>query len=351
MNGTVANKYLIIQTAFLGDVVLSLSMAEYIKQQEPNSYVVYVTIPNAKPIAAACPYIDEVIAFDKKNKDQSFWGLFNMAARLRKYNFAAVFTPHRSIRSAVLSYLTGSKKRYGFDKNSGNVLYSDRIKYNSADHEILRNLSLVSSFWKNGGNHLILPTIGINGEKSDTIALAPGAVWKTKRWPEEKWAELITHPYLKDKPLLLIGGKADVAVADNIMRLVNGGHLNIKNRVGKDDLPATFQRIANCKLIISNDSAPQHFAMAVRTPVITIFGSTVTDFGFYPVGEYDSVVQTDLNLTCRPCGIHGKRFCPISTFDCMNSIEVEKVVQKIKDVYQWQKVCNKNITPILHYND
>lgn len=326
-----SNRYLIVQTAFLGDVVLSLSMAEYIKKQESDSQVIFLTTPDAKSIADACPFVDETIVFDKRHRDKSFYRLVRLGKKLKAFKFKAVFTPHRSLRSSLLTYLSGSKIRFGFDKNNGNFFYSQKVKYIANYHEIQRNLRLVREFWNDGGDQILLPTIKVAVKKQEYIALAPGSIWKTKRWPEEKWAELILHPYMKKKSMMLIGGRGDINTVEKILTLVDNHHPDIENRVGKDQLVTTFQNIAMSKLLISNDSAPQHIAVSVRTPVITIFGSTVTDFGFYPVGKHDSVVETDLALNCRPCGIHGKQYCRIKTFDCMMSISVEKVIQKIKD--------------------
>ena len=147
---------------------------------------------------------------------------------------------------------------------------------------------------------------------------------------EKKWIELLNFPNMEDRSLILIAGNDVTEIAEKITERTSHTHPAIENRVGKDDLRITFQRISNSKLLVSNDSGPQHFAMAVRTPVVTIFGSTIPEFGFYPVGQFDEIVETDLDLNCRPCGIHGRRKCPIKTFDCMNSISVDTVIAKIQ---------------------
>ena len=326
------NNYLIIQTAFLGDVVLALSMAEYIKQNDENSKVVFLTTNAGKPIAEECEFIDVVLAYDKRGNEKGLNGIFNLSKKLDKYNFVVVFTPHRSFRSTLLTRLVRSKTNYGFDKNAMSWLFKNTVKYQTNKHETIRNLSLVRAYWNDDSEDLIRPRLNYRHVKSESIVMAPGSVWFTKRWPEEKWAELILHPYLMDKKIILIGAKSDTETSDKVLKLIDGKHPNIENRTGKDDIKNTIQVISEGSLLISNDSAPQHIAGAVDTPVITIYGSTIPAFGFYPTGDRDRVAEVQEKLECRPCTDHGKKQCPIKTFDCMVKIEIDPVINIIKDV-------------------
>jgi len=331
-NSTNRNNYLIIQTAFLGDVVLSLSMAEYIKTRDSKSEVVLVTTKAGSPIAEECKFIDKVISYDKRGLDKGVRGIRNLSKRLNEFDFTAVFTPHRSFRSSLLTKLIKSKFKYGFDKNSISWLFTNQVKYRADKHEILKNLSLVRAYWKDNSDEIIKPKLNKSDLKSDYVVIAPGSVWNTKRLPEEKWAELILHPYMLDRKVILIGAKEDVQTVETILKKVDGKHPNLVNRTGQDNIKQTIEVIARGRLLISNDSAPQHIAVAVDTPVITIYGSTVPSFGFYPVGDLDVIIETDEKLICRPCTDHGKKECPIKTFDCMKSIEIDKIVGAAKGI-------------------
>ena len=79
---------------------------------------------------------------------------------------------------------------------------------------------------------------------------------------------------------------------------------------------------------MTNDSAPLHIGVAMRTPVAAIFGATVPEFGFAPYGEHDIVIETK-ELDCRPCAIHGGTVCPIGTFVCMKNIEARMVYERV----------------------
>ena len=91
--------------------------------------------------------------------------------------------------------------------------------------------------------------------------------------------------------------------------------------------------LRRCSLLVCNDSAPLHLAVAMKTPVVSIFGATVPRFGFYPYGENDIVIE-DVNLACRPCSIHGGDKCPLETFDCMKNISAGMVFEKVKEKLQ-----------------
>ncbi|NOX65750.1 MAG: glycosyltransferase family 9 protein, partial [Chlorobi bacterium] len=255
-NSTNQNNYLIIQTAFLGDVVLSLSMAEYIKSQDSKSKVVFLTTKAGSPIAEECEFIDKVISYDKRGKDRGIRGIIKISKRLNEFDFTAVFTPHRSFRSSILTKLIKSRSKYGFDKNSISWLFSDLVKYCADKHEIVRNLSLVRAYWKDNSDEIIKPKLNKNGLKNDYVIMAPGSVWNTKRLPKEKWVELILHPYMLDRKVILIGAKGDIQTAEAILKRVDGKHPSLVNRTGQDDIKQTIEVIAQGRLLISNDSAP-----------------------------------------------------------------------------------------------
>ena len=108
--------------------------------------------------------------------------------------------------------------------------------------------------------------------------------------------------------------------------------------MGELTLLQSGELIRRCRVLIANDSAPMHMAVAVRTPVVAIFGATVPEFGFTPLGEHDVVVQT-LGLECRPCAIHGGTSCPIKTFVCMKDIQVADVLDRVNDILAKSKVA------------
>jgi heptosyltransferase-2 len=160
------------------------------------------------------------------------------------------------------------------------------------------------------------------------VAIAPGSVWNTKRWPKEHFITLAKMLMDDGISIILIGGRDDLALCSEIRNALGG---NAVNAAGMLTLLQSSELIQRCVVLVSNDSAPVHLAAGVRTPVVAIFGATAPHFGFAPRGANDLVVEID-GLSCRPCAIHGGKRCPIKTFVCMNDLKPELVFTKVKMV-------------------
>ena len=228
--------------------------------------------------------------------------------------------------------------------------YSRKLyMYNSSSHEIERNLSLLGPLnFPSGAGGLprlypshqdaqivnsFLHTCGYNLHKN-MIAIAPGTIWNTKRWPADRFAVVSAQLASDDNVIVLIGGKEDEILCKEVMEIAHVK--NVFSAAGKLSLLQSAELIRRCKVLISNDSAPMHIAVAVETPVIAIFGATIPGFGFAPRGHRDVVVETN-GLPCRPCSIHGGNICPIKTFACMLAIAPELVVEKVKSFLENSK--------------
>jgi heptosyltransferase-2 len=335
------NKILVVQTAFLGDVVLTLPLIQCIKKNYPEASIEVVVVPAAANLLENHPAVSAILAFDKRGTDKGMKGFLRLRKRLAANQYDVAFVPHRSLRSALLARLADIPVRIGFDRSSGSHFFNHIVRYRAELHEIERNLSLLDPF---GAARLgrELPSIYPSssdcatidqllhecriGETKGVIAIAPGTIWNTKRWIKERFAEVGKTMSGRGYAVALIGSREDRELCEEIRQLSGG--TNVVNSAGMLTLRQSAELIRRSRVLLSNDSAPMHIAVAVRTPVIAIFGATVPEFGFGPYGERDVVVQTT-PLACRPCSIHGTKECPIKTFDCMNNITVEKVIQTI----------------------
>ncbi|NNE10208.1 MAG: glycosyltransferase family 9 protein, partial [Gemmatimonadetes bacterium] len=161
------------------------------------------------------------------------------------------------------------------------------------------------------------------------IVLAPGAGRPTKQWPASKFAKL-AHILLEefpDRSLVLAGGPGEDAL---IARIDPGGTERVQALVG-----APFSGLAahlrDAALVISNDSGILHFAEAVGTPVIALFGPTTKELGFAPAGTRSTRIEKD--LACRPCSLHGSDTCPLPdrSHRCMEDISVEEVLAAVRE--------------------
>jgi heptosyltransferase-2 len=330
-------KILIIQTAFIGDVILTTPLIEVLVDTYPNSEIDFLTIPNSRVLLDSNPHINNLIVFDKRGRDRGIHNLIKFGKKLSAHQYDLCITPHRSLRSAVLTRMTKAKIRIGFDRSAWKSAFTDSISYNPDSHEVERNLSLLSA-------------IGIEVEKSapvlyDTeedlevvnslmmdhnlngkhlLAVAPGSVWPTKRWPETYYADLCKQMSNNDIRVVLVGGNEDIDLCQTISE--DSGH--IVNLAGKLNLRQTYSLLKKCAGILTNDSAPLHLGMAAGIKVFAIFGPTIPEFGFAPFGPKSTIIE-NRDLKCRPCAIHGSKKCPVKTFDCMKTLTPESVKSEI----------------------
>ncbi len=333
-------KALIIQTAFLGDVVLTLPLVQKFKREYPECLIDVVVIPRCEGILRNHPDIHELIIYDKRKNEKGISGVLKKAKELREKSYDIAFVPHRSVRSAALARLANIPRRVSFSTSSGRWMFTDVVLYNQEQHEVVRNLQLLQPI----GIHTeekILPNLYPSEKDIQTvnslfhehllthervIAIAPGTVWNTKRWLPERFAELSSNIIARGWIVLLVGGKEDETLAEEILQAVDSER--IVSSIGKLTILQSTELIRRCAVLVTNDSAPMHLAVAMQTPVVAIFGATIPEFGFGPLGARDVVLETK-GLECRPCGIHGGKECPIKTFECMKSITVSMVENEV----------------------
>ncbi|MBN2413304.1 lipopolysaccharide heptosyltransferase II [candidate division KSB1 bacterium] len=331
-------KILIIQTAFIGDVILTTPLLKGVKNAYKKTQIHIIVIPATKNLLGKNPFVDKIIVYDKRKDDKGLKGFIRLVRQLKKEKYDIVLSPHRSMRSALIALLTGAKKRIGFNTSAGSFLYTDKIHYIQTIHEIDRNLSLVEALEttisdrqpKVFVDHQDIESVKqlLATEKIDTnnplIAVAPGSVWFTKKWPDEYFKELVKKLAGEGYTVFLIGGDADEPDCRHIVQAANG---SVYNLAGKLTLRESAALLKKCKVLVSNDSGALHLAVAAGTHVIAIFGPTVPAFGFYPYGENHTIIEQTLD--CRPCGIHGGPKCPIGTHECMKAIKPLTVFQSV----------------------
>jgi heptosyltransferase-2 len=326
-------RFVIWQTAFLGDLILTTPLVSSLKKLYPDSFIALISKPFGKEIFKNNPYLDELIIFDKSKNS-----VFSLIKKLKEYNFDIAISPHRSHRASYSLFLAKIPERIGFDKAGFSFLYTKKAKHRfDGTHEIDRNLKLLQ-FLPNYQEDKLqrFPQIfltpdednfykSLSLEKQEYIVVAPGSKWETKKWIEEGFKEVINYLSKRYK-VVAIGGKEDTNLSQKILE--NLDKKNIINLTGRTNLRESFSIIKNAKALISNDSAPVHMAVAFGTPVVDIYGPTTTDLGFYPYRN--GVVVEIKDLDCRPCGLHGHKACPEKHFKCMKLITPQMVINSLE---------------------
>ncbi len=330
-------KILIIQTAFLGDLMLTLPMIKKIKSEIKDSYISILIRKDTAKAVEGVKEIDEIICDEKK--ERPFLAEFKRIIELIKNKgFDIAIIPHRSLRSALIAFFAKIKIRIGFDIKPSSFFYTHRIPFSWLVHDAERNFMLLSPLIKEGGIEFPEMKEASNGKFGDIIKIKPlilinpSSVWETKRWPEYKFASLIDKLYSEYSVTpVLIGSGKEKEYCDKIKEIA--GDAKCLNMAGKTSLDELVWLIKKSDILITNDSGPMHIATALGVWVVAIFGPTTRELGFFPYSEKSIVLEKD--LLCRPCRLHGSRKCPHSHFLCMKLIKVEEVIKAVQKILKY----------------
>jgi heptosyltransferase-2 len=321
-------KILIIQTAFIGDVVLALPIAQAFNLYLPQAEIHFLVRKGNENLLENHPSIHKIWSWDKKNKWSS---VVKLLKAFRKERFTWVINPHRFLSSGIFTVFSKAKYTVGFEKNPLSWLFDYRLKHEIREglHEVQRNLSLLKPVL-NTDVPLIKPNLYPSDadrakvkmyQKEPYVVLAPASVWYTKQWEISNWIELAQK--LSEKYwVYLVGGPSDGELCEKI----KSSNERIVNLSGKLTYLQTASLMEKAIRVWVNDSAPLHFATAVNAPVTAIFCSTTPRFGFFPLSD-DSKILSNETLKCKPCGLHGKKACPQKHFMCSKSITVDMALQ------------------------
>ena len=347
-------KILLIQTAFIGDVILSTPMIAAIKEFHPASTLTVVVKPEARALLEANPAVDEVMVLDKRGAHRGLGGLFAFIREIKNRQFDILLSPHRSHRTGMMAALSRIPDRYGFQKAGFSFkAYNHRLRSYPEVPEIHRMLQFLAQSIAPGAEGFapwlkLYETEKGKKEQKDLfksleltdkpILLAASSVWATKRWTPEGFADLTSRLLdLYDNPIAFIGSKADLDVTNRVMDLLNKRlseeeKTRIHNLCGATGLEGLFSIMKKSACVISNDSAPVHFAAAARLPVVAIFGPTVPSFGYAPLTPESRIAEVR-GLDCRPCGSHGGNRCPEDHFQCMRLLSPSDILKKLDEVF------------------
>ena len=311
-------RVLVIQTAFLGDVILASPIWENLHQQFPEAQIDVVVKKGNEALLAEHPFLNQVYTFDKRQKLKNLWKL---GKQLRQQRYELVINLQRFASSGLLTFLTRSKESRGFQKNPLSFLYSKRFQHELKEgwHEVDRNLQLIADLVTQPKKRpQLYPTLSdiekISSFRTQTYyCLAPTSVWFTKQAPKKIWLALIEKLASPAVKIYLLGAPADHAYLEEIRLAVP--ELEVQNLAGQLTLLQSAALMSGAQRNFVNDSGPLHLASATNAPVSAFFCSTVPAFGFGPLSDDSKIIEVS-NLACRPCGLHGHKSCPKGHFQC-----------------------------------
>ena len=330
-------KFLIIQTAFIGDVVLATALIEKLHACYPDEQIDFLLRRGNESLLIHHPFLHEVLVWDKKQHKQK--NLFKLLIRIRKTRYDKVINVQRFAATGLLTAFSGARETIGFDKNPFSFLFSKKIRHIVGGvekrHETERNHELIRDFTNQSYNRPVLyPTVADfdfvkTFEKGKFITISPASVWFTKQYPAAQWISFINKIPV-GYHIFLLGGPDDIPLCESIQISMERGQTDLL--AGKLSFLQSAALMSKAVMNYVNDSAPMHFASAMNAPVTAVYCSTIPGFGFGPLSDIRHIVELELPLYCRPCGLHGYSSCPEGHFRCAREIRDEQLLKTLPGV-------------------
>lgn len=315
-------------------MILSTPLLESLHNEYPGARIDLLVKKGTESLFSAHPYLGKLYVWDKT--DRKLRNFYTILKAVQAERYDLLVNVQRFFLTGMLTVFSRAKKTIGFDKNPWSFLFSRRIKHSIRQgeyHETERNLLLISDFVKTKKKRPVLypskqdDAFTSQYKTSAYICVAPASLWFTKQFPAEKWVDFI-RAVPDDIHVYFLGSRADCELCEGIMK--ESSHKRSMNLAGRMSLLQTASLQRDAQMNFVNDSAPMHLASAVNGPVTAIYCSTIPAFGFGPLSDNSEVVEIQENLSCRPCGLHGKRECPEKHFDCAHKIRVEDLLKRIQ---------------------
>ncbi len=355
MNKKNFDRILIVRLSSLGDILLTTPVVKAVKKRFPDSIIDFAIGSQFKEIYQYNPSINAIFCYDKTLGYRNNAKLFNKFTNQIGFDkYDLVIDLQNNLRSYLLLYgkyksIVRAKKNR-LHKLSLVYFKKSLTYYNSVVYlyaECLRKLGIyvndeLSEFWlpEEAGLKTYIPEIRDTEQNGAfIISIAPGSKHFTKMWFTDYYIELsrkLIETY--NCEIFLLGSKDDLEICTKIFKELN---LKAKNYAGTTSLFEAGRKLDKSRLLICNDSGLMHLANARKVPIVAIFGSTVKEFGFHPLGGNYSIIEKDLH--CRPCTHIGRDSCPKGHFKCMKEISVEEVYDAVKNMIDKKLALNNSI--------
>ncbi len=331
-------KILVIKFSSLGDIVLSTAGIRAIREKFSHNYKIsFLAGERFKEVMLGCPYVDELIVADFKNRDKGPFGFLKLARLLRRKNFDLVIDLQNNRKSHILSFLSAAPLRYGYDNKKFGFLLNRRIKdekpaISPVTHQfrILKMLGIELKephleLWPSEEDRRYIEELLSSqwlrqNQKIVGINLNASSRWLTKSWPRAHLVKLFQELGAKDVRVVITGSEDDAEESNALINAVK--NIRLINACGKTTVNQLASLVKKCSVFISADSAPLHIAAAMDVPLIALFGPTDPRRHMPPA---KSCVVIKKNLACSPCY---KTKC--RTKECMELIKPQEVLEAVE---------------------
>jgi lipopolysaccharide heptosyltransferase II len=344
--GLTFNRTLIIRLSSIGDVLLASPLIRLLRKRFPQGQIDFLVKREYADLVRFNPHLRNVIELDVHG---GFAELRALKRKLRQEKYDTVIDIQGNLRSSFFrtglsaTVLKVNKRRLArfllvnFKWNLYKTSPPIPLRY----LETVRSAGIVDD---GDGLELFIPEetrtrvqkhlidAGVDTQK-DVVGICPGARHATKRWLPQRFAQLAITLLSEDVHRIVIFGGVDerdlcALIEQEVVRSIRREDC-VVNLAGAFSLLETASAMDACDTIVANDSGLLHIAAARKRDVVAIFGPTVREFGFYPYGTENKVIERR-NLYCRPCSHIGGEACPEGHFRCMKEISVDEVLNAVR---------------------
>lgn len=329
-------KILVIKMSALGDVILSTPSFRAVRNRYPGARIVALVERAAYPALKACPYVDDVLSFEKFDK-KDIGAMLRLGRLLAREQFDVCIDLQNNRLSHLLAYLSGAHTRVGYANRRFDFFLNRPVKdlrpvVGPVEHQfqLLDNLEIAHPDTRpeltadSADEESIARFLRENwlGENQTLVGINPGSspLWKTKQWPQEAFIELCDSLARENVRIVITGTKDDLAAAEAIARQTRTRPILAAGRTTIGELIALIRR---CRVFVTSDSAPMHIATAVGTPVVALFGPTDPRRHVAPGRAPIAVIHKEVK--CSPCYL---KKCPIGLI-CMRQILPSEVHERV----------------------
>lgn len=341
---------LIVRTDRIGDVVLTVPAIKALREAYPKAGISILVAPATRDLVDGNVCLDEVIVDDRKNEHKGLIGFLKLIKLIHQRHFDCAIVLHTKKRTNLTCFLAGIPVRIGYKNNKFGFLLNRPVvdirhlgEHHEAEYclDVLKELGIESDDLS-----LYLPVSeealqwvdqfrreqGI-GENDRLIAIHPGASDPAKRWPEQRFAQLIDILTDRHSAKIVIIGTSDVHdIAQKISSLSNS---DVIDMTGKTTVGQLAGLLTRCDLLVSNDSGPVHIAAGVGTSVVSIFTRNqpgINPQRWRPLGEQSKVVSV------KPSQSRDISFKKAQTMDTqyMELITTDEVLEAVDSLF---KLC------------
>jgi ADP-heptose:LPS heptosyltransferase len=322
-------KFLIIRFSSIGDIVLTTPVVRCLKKQVPDVEVHFLTKKSFTSIVESNPYIDKIITLGND------WDTMIDALKSEQYDY--IIDLHHNLRTLRIKKAL-KVKSFSFNKLNIQKWLLTALKINVLPklHIVDRNLATLTSFGVlndgKGLDYFIPEKDKVKDQDIPAshhfgyIGIVIGAALETKKLPVHRLKELCSKI---NYPIILLGGPEDKANGDIVAATDD---IKIYNSCGKFNLNESADLVRRSKLIITHDTGLMHIAAALKKPIVSIWGNTVTDFGMTSYYGNDTITDTRFEVTglsCRPCSKIGYKQCPKKHFNCMELQNIDLIAKYV----------------------